>query len=451
MEELWQLPAHRLTEGYASGAFTPRAALDSVLARCDAVNPVINAVIARDDAAARAAADESGARWAAGRPLSPLDGVPISVKDNLLVAGMPATWGTRGLRDYRPDHDEHPVARLRQSGALLFAKTNVPELTVQGYTDNLLFGATGLPFAPELTPGGSSGGAAAAVAAGIGPLALGTDGGGSIRRPAAHAGLFGFKPGRGVIPRGAGFPAILGDFEVVGPIGRDARDIATMVAWLAAAPVEDAAPDRCRILYARQFSAHPVAPEVLALCDAAAARLADLGHRVTTVESLDSFAAVDEIWPVISTAGVACLARKAPEIAAEMGDAVSAMAQSGDQLSAAAYVDGLLKIDEMRLAFEALMEGVDLLMTPAIAALSWPKAQSHPTEIAGQPVGPRGHAVFTAFANALGLPALTVPTGRSSDVLGCGVQLVGRQGADARLLSLGRQWDAGETPSETVG
>lgn len=446
MPELWQFPAHRLTEGYASGAFTPVEVLASVLARCDAINPTINAVIARNDAAAQTMAEDSAARWRAGEPASALDGVPISIKDNLLVEGFPATWGSRGLRDHAPDYDEDPVARLRQGGAVLFAKTNVPELTVQGYTDNLLFGATGLPFAPDLTPGGSSGGAASAVAAGIGPLALCTDGGGSIRRPAAHAGLFGFKPGSGRIARGAGFPAILGDFEVVGPIGRTARDVATMFALLAAAPQLRPAPGRCRILYARHFMDQPVAPEILARCDAAAAQWELLGHHVTRVDSLDTFAPIDTIWPVISTAGVAWLSQNRPEIAATMGPAVQAMAESGQRLLATDYVDALLKIEEMRRAFATTMDGFDVLMTPTVAALSWPKAQSHPEQIAGRPVGPRGHAVFTAFANALGLPGLAIPVRPATACGACGVQLVGHPGDDERLLSLAVQWDAHTTP-----
>ncbi|SNS31757.1 amidase [Tropicimonas sediminicola] len=440
MAELWELSAHDLVTGYAAGEFTPLDALESVLARCDAVNPVINAVIARDDARSREMARDSAARWQAGARLSALDGVPISVKDNLLVAGLPATWGTPGLRDHVPTRDECPVARLRAGGAVLFAKTNVPELTVQGYTDNRLFGATGLPFAPDLTPGGSSGGAAAAVAAGIGPLALCTDGGGSIRRPAAHAGLYGFKPGAGRVPRGEGFPAILGAFEVVGPIGRDMRDIDTMSRWLAgsADPVKEAGP--ARVLHARRFSGQPVDQEIQQLCDRAADRVRALGHEVVSVESFDATAAIDRIWPVISCAGVAWLRQNDPRLADGFGPAVTAMADAGQGMSATDYAGALVGIEELRLAYREAMAGYDMLMTPAIAALSWPKAQSHPEEIDGQPVGPRGHAVFTAFANALGLPGLTLPAGWSEAGLACGIQLVGEPGADESLLQIGLQW-----------
>src|SRR5207245_2181682 len=147
-----------------------------------------------------------------------LDGVPVSVKDSIHVAGMPASWGSRGLANFIPDRDELPVARLRTAGAVIIGKTNVPELTLEGYTRNDLFGVTRNPWDPRLTPGGSSGGAAASVAAGLVPVAIGTDGGGSIRRPACHTGLVGWKPSTGHIPRIDGFPAILTDFETIGTL-----------------------------------------------------------------------------------------------------------------------------------------------------------------------------------------------------------------------------------------
>lgn len=441
MTDLWMLPAHALVEGYRQDAFTPLDALESILQRCDVINPKINAVIARDDAASREMAKASTERWIGGSALSPLDGVPISVKDNLLVAGLPATWGSRGLVDHVPENDEMPVARLRQGGAILFGKTNVPELTVQGYTDNLLFGATGLPFAPELTPGGSSGGAVSAVAAGIGPLALCTDGGGSIRRPAAHAGLYGFKPGAEQVQRGNGFPAILGAFEVVGPIGRDAQDIETMFHWLARSkPYDSLLSSKC-ILYARRFANQPVDTNILSLCDEAAEKLRAQGHDVHIIETFDVLSDIDKIWPVISTAGVAWMSRADEKIGEHLGVAVASMAEAGRKIDAADYAGAMVGIEAMRICYQKAIDGYDLLMTPAIAAFSWPKVQSHPEFIEGQPVGPRGHAIFTAFTNALGLPAITLPLAVSDGALPCGFQLVGRQGDDALLLKIARAWD----------
>ena len=170
---------------------TSRALVERCLARIAALDGRFNSFVALDEAGSLAAARESDARLARGAPRSPLEGVPLSIKDSIHVAGLPSTWGSRALADYRPDIDELPVARLRAAGAIILGKTNVPELTLEGYTSNDLFGVTRNPWNPRLTPGGSSGGAAASVAAGLVPGAIGADDGGSIRRPACHTGLVG--------------------------------------------------------------------------------------------------------------------------------------------------------------------------------------------------------------------------------------------------------------------
>jgi aspartyl-tRNA(Asn)/glutamyl-tRNA(Gln) amidotransferase subunit A len=166
---LWSLTAATLVAGFTSGRFTPTDALHAVLDRLDHVNPMLNAVIAVDRAGAMAAAEASAARWRAGAALSALDGVPVTIKDNLFLAGLPATWGSRLYAGFVPDHDEPAVARLRGAGCVLFGKTNVPEFTVQGYTSNLVFGTTTNPHAPGRTPGGSTGGGAGGGGAGGGP------------------------------------------------------------------------------------------------------------------------------------------------------------------------------------------------------------------------------------------------------------------------------------------
>ncbi|MBX6370529.1 MAG: amidase, partial [Rhodospirillales bacterium] len=182
MTALWQHGVAALSRLLARGEVSPVELLEVALARIEKLNPALNAVVAIDEGAS-AEAERSAARWRAGTPLSPIDGIPFTVKDNLLAAGLPAVWGSNLYRTYVPDRDELPVARLRAAGAVVVGKTNVPELTLQGYTSNAVFGATRNPWDPRLTPGGSSGGAAASVAAGMTSFALGTDGGGSIRRP----------------------------------------------------------------------------------------------------------------------------------------------------------------------------------------------------------------------------------------------------------------------------
>ena len=198
--EAWRLTATELLCAYRAGTLTPAAVLDAALARIARLDPALNAVVALSPTAREEAA-RSTARWAAGMPRGPLDGVPVMVKDNMIVAGMPATFGSALFADRPQDEDELPIRRLREAGAIVVAKTNTPEFAVEGYTGNRLFGVTRNPFDPDLTPGGSSGGSVAAVAAGFVPLALGTDGGGSTRRPAAYTGLVGLKPGIGAIAR----------------------------------------------------------------------------------------------------------------------------------------------------------------------------------------------------------------------------------------------------------
>src|SRR6201987_755528 len=191
LRDAWALTAAELAAAYATDAVTPEDALQSVLSRVEAVNGELNAVVTIDLAGARAGAAAATARWRAGQPRGPLDGIPLTVKDNLFVGGLRATWGSALFADFVAPQDDLPVARLRAAGAVIVGKTNTPELSLSGDTDNLGFGSTGNPWAPALSPGGSSGGPVAAVASGMAPLALATDAGGSIRRPAGHTGVAG--------------------------------------------------------------------------------------------------------------------------------------------------------------------------------------------------------------------------------------------------------------------
>src|ERR1700676_3780694 len=262
MRPLWALDATELVSGYRAARFTPLDAIESVMERMAGVNALVNAVVTSDVEGACRAAAESTQRYREGKPLSGIDGVPISVKDNIPVRGMHSTWGSRLFSNYIPEADELPVARLRRAGGIIFGKTNCSEFTLQGYTDNILFGPTRNPWNLALTPGGSSGGAVAAVAAGLGPVAIGTDGGGSIRLPASHTGLVGLKPSRGRVPRCDGFPAILLDFETIGPITRTVADLVLAMQAIGDYDVRDptsnafadvrfevASIARCKILY----------------------------------------------------------------------------------------------------------------------------------------------------------------------------------------------------------
>lgn len=269
-DDAWRLSAAALAAAYAAGATTPDAVLEACLDRLAAVNPLLNAVVTVDAAGARAAAAASTARWRARTPLGPLDGVPMTVKDNLFAAGLRATWGSRLFADHVAPVDDTPVARLRAAGAVILGKTNTPELSLAGFTDNPVFGPTANPWAPDRSPGGSSGGAVAAVAAGIGPIALATDAGGSLRRPAGHAGVATLKPGLGRVPRRHGFPPLAADFQVIGPIARTVADLRAVFETIAdpALPAPARRP-RLRLRAVGACGDAPVDAEVSALFDAA--------------------------------------------------------------------------------------------------------------------------------------------------------------------------------------
>lgn len=450
----WQLDIDALVQAYAARTLSPVEALGSVLARLDAVNPQINAVIARDDSAAYAAARESERRWLRGAPLSALDGVPISVKDNIPVAGMPCRWGSALYPAHAQLRDESPAQRLRDAGALLFAKTNVPEFTLQGYTDNLVFGTTRNPWNTALTPGGSSGGAVAAVAAGIGPAALATDGGGSIRRPAAYTGLVGLKPSWGTVPRAHGLPEMLPGLEVIGPIARSTADLVRVLQVIAPTLRQlDSpslpAPQPLRIAHWSHIAGSPVDPVIDQRMATVATQLRGLGHHVTMANAPAAVHVFNRLaWPVLSATGLAAVLHDStPKDDARMTPALAAMLVTGRSLRAVDLFNAQVHQHALRDAMEQVFEAFDLVLTPACAAMPWAAEQSHPTTIAGQRVDPRGHAVFTAFVNGAGLPALALPAAPSSDGLPIGFQLVGPRGSDARLCALGLAFERQQPPA----
>ena len=453
--QLWQLSAHELQRRYRDRSLTPSDVAHAVLARLEAVNPQLNAVIYRRDAEFLAEAAAATLRHAKGRPISALDGIPITVKDSLLTADMPTSWGSPALRDYKTGHDEFAVARARAAGGLIIGKTNVPEFALEGYTGNSVFGVTGNPWAPKLTPGGSSGGAVAAVAAGIGPLAIGQDGGGSIRRPACHTGLVGLKPSLSAWPREHVFPSLLLDFEVIGPLARtvadarlmfevlrgpDAVDRSSLAAAQAARQIRSTVP--LRVLYVERMGDAPLDPQIAASVSRAVEQLASLGHRVETGAlplDLDFFTLA---WPQIGQMGLASMFDQHPDWEQQASPKYQDMAELGRQLPAARLWQIVDRVKQLRRECVALFERVDVLVMPSVAALPWPAEAAFPTHIDGHEVGPRGHAIYTGWVNAAGLPSLAVPTAPSREGLPIGLQLIGAYGNDDMLLELGAAFEA---------
>jgi aspartyl-tRNA(Asn)/glutamyl-tRNA(Gln) amidotransferase subunit A len=456
-EALWRLGAVAMARRFRDGSLTPLAVAQACLARLEAVNPRLNAMVARRDALFLAEAQASTQRHARGQPLSALDGVPLTVKDSLFTADLPTTWGSPALAACRSAHDEMAVGRARAAGALIVGKTNVPEFALEGYTANPVFGVTRNPWNLALTPGGSSGGAVAAVAAGIAPLAIGQDGGGSIRRPASHTGLVGLKPSLSAVPREHVLPSLLLDFEVIGPLARtvaDARllfdvmrgpapvDRSSLAAAQAAAKPRPAGP--LRILYVERFGNAPLDPQIAASVGRSVAQLAALGHKVDAGPlplDLDFFG---EAWPQVGQIGLAQMFQAHPEWEAQASQKYRAMADQGRALPAARLWQILERVKQLRRDSVALFADVDVIVLPSAAALPWPAQDPFPGTIDGREVGPRGHAVYTGWVNAAGLPGLALPCEPSREGLPIGMQLVGPYGADDSLLDLASAFEAAQ-------
>jgi aspartyl-tRNA(Asn)/glutamyl-tRNA(Gln) amidotransferase subunit A len=434
---------------------SPVEVLQSVLDRYERVNSAINAVVTLDAQGACDAARASEQRMMRGERLGELDGVPVTIKDNIEVKGLRATWGSELYRDYVPQRDELAVARLRAAGAVIVGKTNTPEFALSGFTDNRLFGPTRNPWQTELTPGGSSGGAVAALAAGIAPLALGTDAGGSIRRPASYAGVVGFRPSTGRIARAYGFPPMAGDFQVIGPAARTVDDVAILFRHLSgpdpidlislrAPPQESGAKRPLRIRCVTSLGKAPIEPDIVSSVRDAAAILKALGHEVVDGAAPYDVSNIDEIWGTLSAAGLARVLATYAGWREKIHPSLMPAAERGTSVTGIEYVQALDAVTELRRRMAQEFEKYDVLVTPTCASHPWPIGTPYPKEINGVPVGPRGSALFSTFVNAAALPAISVPVTPSASGIPIGMQLVGRYGADETLLSLAAEFESAQ-------
>lgn len=433
------------------------SALDSVGAALDrirAADPAVNAVTwVNPEALAQAAALD--ARIAAGGPAGPLAGVPITVKDHIWLAGAPATNGSRALADHVPDETAVCVERLTGAGAVVVAKTNNPEFCYRGTTSNDVHGVTRNPRDPSRTAGGSSGGAAASVAAGMVPLALGTDGGGSIRIPSAFCGVYGLKPTFGLVPKMPGFrgwPTL----SVDGPIGASVRDLAAALAVISGPTPADP------LSYGGRGDVPLVDDEVpplvpLALSGLRIAASEDLGVALVDPDVRNRFrrvvhaleaagATVTWVAPVIPDPCPLWDAVALPEGHASEGpllerhpDLVGADAATIIRLgavSAARYLDGQHDRAAFTRTWLTFFEGHDLLVTPAMPVVAFGVERLAPPTIAGRPV-PDSFDAWCALAlpaNLAGTPAVSLPAGANDDGLPIGLQVTSARGTDWQLL-----------------
>ena len=446
----WRLDATALSALLDVRETTPLQLLDQALARLDAFEPVLNAFTHVDRDGALAAARAATDRQAAGRRLGPLDGIPVSVKDNIFVAGLPAQWGSLLFRDHVPDRDDICVERLRDAGAVIIGKTTTPELAMLGRTDSRLSGVTRSPWDPALTPGGSSGGASASVAAGITPLAIGTDMGGSTRLPASYTGLVGMRPSTGRIPRRFGFPATCIDFQVIGPFARTMRDMRLLYDVLAGPdprdpysqrfpPPPDVRPDRrIRIGWFTAIGAEGATPEVAASIVAAVDCLAGANCAVAPVSAPFDLGALRTFHATLTAAAAARIVVRFPDRWREdTCNNVRAAAERGLAISAAAYVDALDALAAWRADVTTAWGDYDALIVPTAAAPAWRAEDEAPPGLS-----PATQGMFGAWINAAGLPGISVPGQPHPDGRPIGVQIVAPFGHDAVVLELAQRLEA---------
>lgn len=440
---LWAYSAIELHERYKSGQCDPVAVVTACFDRIETVNPLLNAVISlnRDDALA--AARMSRDRFGRDSAISVLDGVPCTIKDNLFVKGLPATWGSELFKDHIAVQDDIAVSRLRDHGMVILGKTNTPELSLAGYTDNRLFGPTGNPWAPLLTSGGSSGGAASAVMSGMGVLALVTDAGGSCRRPASHVGCIGLKPGPGRIPRRFGFPPLAADLQSISLLARSAIDARTMfqaVGDPSSLTVERAQP--LKIAAFAKIQGHPIEPEVLRLWREAVQGMIDIGHQIEIVEAPFNPVDMDRYLMKPAAAGVFRAIRKFKNWPDVVTENINKLAQTGAAMSAAEYLETLDEIREFRSSFQEFFGEFDLILTPTAPTFLWPKQEPYPKSVGGKEGAPRTDAIYTTFANVAGLAGISVPAGIGEKIHPVGIQFVGPEGCEEVLLDLAETWQA---------
>ena len=444
-------PAWRLRQLIDGKQLSPVALTAHLLDRIDALNPRLNAfltVCADEALAAARLAEEQSAR---GEATGPLHGIPVPIKDLSRTAGVRTTRGSLIYKDDVPDADDLVVASIKAAGGIVIGKTNTPEFGHRGTTENLLGGPCRNPWDIERTPGGSSGGSAAAVASGLSPVAQGSDGGGSIRVPANYCGVYGLKPSRGRVPAPYGETGGWNVFGVAGPLTRDVRDAAVMLNVMAGPYPEnpmsilDAPPDfteglhdgvrGLRVAYAPSIGRMPVDPEVRAVVRDAASLLADLGAEVDEidpdVDGLTLRESFRKIFVSDMSAGLGhLLDTRADDLMPTMREYL--------ELAATWTVADLAQALRDMERFNGLMRGVfldhDLLLSPVNAVPAFP-IEGWPDTIDGQPVEARwGFTPFCYLYNMTGQPAASVPYGFSNGGLPIGVQLVARHADEATLL-----------------
>ena len=454
MTDLSLMPATELVAGYRAGDFTPEEATLAALDAIRALDGEVNAFVLVGEEGALAQASASTARWRAGEPLGPADGVPASIKDILLTRGWPTLRGSTLVDESGPwEVDAPAVARLRESGSVFLGKNTTPEFAWKGVTDSIRHGATGNPWGADLTSGGSSGGAATAVGLGMGTWSIGTDGGGSVRIPASFTGTVALKPTFGRIPMYPSSP--YGTLAHAGPMTRTVTDCALLLDlvtppdsrdWAALPPptqsylegLEDGVAG-LRVAFSPTLGYGHNDPEVDQAVRAAAQVLADAGAVVEEVDPdiSDCVDAFHVLWftgaaKVIEGYGEGAIERVDPGLRKAIGEFAA-------DASAAAYLDAMAVRMDLGVRMGAFHDRFDLLLTPTMPIPAFPKGQDAPDGWSSQLW--TSWTPYTYPFNMTQQPALSLPCGVTADGRPIGLQVVGARHSDALVLRAGRAYE----------
>ena len=456
--------ATQIASAIARREISPVETVTTALDRMQATEPFLHAFCTPAPELALAEARRLQADLAAGAPAGPLAGVPVAVKDLVFTRGLRTTFGSRLYADFVPEDDDIAVERLRAAGAIVIGKTNVAEFGYGGIGHNPLFETTRNPWDLRLTPGGSSAGSAAAVAAGVCPIAVGSDGGGSVRLPAAFTGLIGVKASMGRVPLWPGcrdprFPGASGweSIEHIGPLGRSVADAALMlavmsgpdhrdrwslpedgIAWRAAALPRDRL--SLRIAYCPRWGGLPVDSEVAAIVSSAARAFGDAGCSVEEIE--DPLGDVIDCHRTIvaletDTIGLARLAERQN---CKLSPAVAALV--GAVPDGKAAVMAMIERKRICETLAGLMKRFDLLLTPTAPVPAFAIDHNGPGLIEGRAVADDAWTPALFPFNLTGQPAASVPAGWTKAGLPVGLQIVGRHLADATVIAAAASFEA---------
>lgn len=458
MDDLLFMSANRAAALIRQKKLSPVELTDAVLTAADNAQPALNAFATLTPDRARAAARAAEARVMAGDPLPPLHGVPVSIKDQVETAGIRTTHGSAIYADNVPTRDDVIATRLQAAGCILIGKTTMPEFGHKGLTDGPSFGTTRNPWDLSRTPGGSSGGAAAAVAAGLGPLALGTDGAGSIRIPAACCGVVGLKPTLGAVPWESALDAFA-NYTYAGPITRTVTDATLMHTALSGpSPLDPwSLTNREQGRLGAGLIGHDLSGLRIGIVGLAANLQVDRDVAANTAISIGALEALGASAEPVATAidwiefpgrimyqanFAVAMARHLPQWQNRMDPSLLAFMERGRGFDLTQFREAQYARTRLFRAIQALLDSYDVLMMPTLTRTALPAefdAAHDQVEIDGQLWGitRQGWSAYVYPFNLTGHPALTIPSGFAADGLPTGTQIVGRWGADMDVLRLG--------------